>query len=241
MTDLNLANILNNINDQEKKQGLYIIATPIGNILDISIRALFILEYADIVLAEDTRVTRKLLSFYGISKRLISYHDHNAAKVTAEMIEKLQNEKISIALVSDAGTPLVSDPGYRIVKACIENNIYVTTIPGACSAVCALILSGICNNNFYFHGFLPYKTAARKKELETLKCYNTSIIIFESPYRIIRSLEDMLEVLGDIEIALAREISKKFEEVIRGPINTVLTSIKSIKGEFVIVLNNRKL
>lgn len=241
MTDLNLSNILNNINDQEKKQGLYIIATPIGNILDISIRALFILEYVDLILAEDTRVTRKLLSFYGISKKIISYHDHNAAKVTSEMILRLQNEKISVALVSDAGTPIVSDPGDRIVRACIENNIYVTTIPGACSAICALILSGICNNNFYFHGFLPYKTNSRKKELETLRCYNTSIIIFESPYRVIRSLEDILEIFGDIEIALVREITKKFEEIIRGPISSVLNSIKSIKGEFVIVLNNRKL
>lgn len=240
MTEINLSNILNNIDHQDKNNGLYIVATPIGNILDLTLRALFILENVDIIYAEDTRVTRKLLSFYGISKKIVSCNEHNAAKMSVEIVSFLSNNMHSAALVSDAGTPLVSDPGYMIVAECIKNDIYVTSLPGPCSVVNALVLSGYFSGDFYFHGFLPYKSVGRKNELFKLKNYKTLIVILESPYRICKCLEDIKNVFDNVNIAILREMTKKFEEIKRGRINDIDFSDITSKGEFVLVIDNRE-
>lgn len=239
MTDINIANVLKNIDSQDKKNGLYIIATPIGNLLDISFRALFMLTYADRIFAEDTRVTRKLLSFYGItSKELVSCNEHNSAKLSTEIVAFLSGTGRTAVLVSDAGTPLVSDPGYRVVNECIKNNIYVTSVPGPSSVVNGLVLSGLMRSTFFFYGFLPYKKVARVKELEKLKNYETVIVFLESPYRIEKMLVDVFDVFGDVSIALAREMTKKFEEVTRGKISEIIRDGILAKGEFVVILDN---
>lgn len=239
MTDINLSNILTNIDNQDKKNGLYVVATPIGNILDIGVRALFILAGVDLIFAEDTRVTKKLLSFYGISKNTISCNEHNSAKMAQKAMEMLSKGDCSIALVTDAGTPLISDPGQRIVKACLENDIYVTSIPGPCSAINAIVLSGMGGGDFYFHGFLPYKTAQRVRALEKLKDYKTKIIILESPYRIEKTLTDIEAVFEkDQVLCVAREMTKKFEEVIISPIGLLQKDKINCKGEFVVIIDN---
>lgn len=238
MTDINLANIINNIDGQDKIPGLYVVATPIGNILDIGVRALFILEMCDVLYAEDTRVTRKLLSFYGISKKIISCNEHNAARLSSEIVSLLSSKELMVVIVTDAGTPLISDPGYRVVNACVENGIYVTSVPGPCSVINALVLSGLLDGSFYFHGFLPYKSVGRVNALNSVKHIKSLIVFLESPYRIRRSLEDMFCVFGNVKVALAREMTKKFEEVVRGQLEDVLTMNFAEKGEFVVVLNN---
>lgn len=195
--------------------GLYIVATPIGNARDITLRALDILNGADVVLCEDTRVTGKLFSYHQISSSLLPYHEHNARRMRPLIMERLKNGD-SVALVSDAGTPLVSDPGYRLVEACVEEDIPLTTLPGASSVLCALVLSGLPTDRFFFQGFLPNKSGQRRNALGGLMDIPGSLVFLESAKRLAASLADMSEVLGERPVAVTRELTKLFEEVRRG-------------------------
>lgn len=219
-------------------KGLYLVSTPIGNLGDISDRAVKTLKSADIVACEDTRVTAKLFSLLGISAPLTPYHEHNADKIRPALMKRLKNGE-TVALVSDAGTPLVNDPGYRLVQDCIAENVYVTAVPGASAVLTALQLSGLPCHRFLFSGFLPVKSAARKKELKELSTVNSTLIFYEAPQRIGETLDDMLDVLGDRRIAVARELTKRFEETLRAPLSQVIANYRKNgvpKGEFVLVV-----
>jgi 16S rRNA (cytidine1402-2'-O)-methyltransferase len=220
---------------------LYIVATPIGNLGDVTFRAIETLKQADVIACEDTRHTKTLLARYNIARPLTSYFEHNKFKKTEYLISLLKQGK-DIALVSDSGTPGISDPGYRVIKEAIDNNIEVIAIPGASAAITALVLSGEPTDRFIFEGFLPPKTTARKKRLAGFRQEKRTIILYESPHRIIRCLEDMKEVYGDIKISCIREATKKFEEVRRENLSKLLTHFKKSqpKGEFVLVFNPRK-
>jgi len=194
--------------------GLYIAATPIGNARDITLRALDLLAAADVIACEDTRVTAKLLAIHGIRTSLTPYHDHNAEKARPHLIKRLKSGEI-VALVSDAGSPLVSDPGYKLVRACREEGIPVTAIPGASAVLASLTLSGLPSDRFLFTGFLPNRKNARRKTLEELKAIPATLVIMESAKRLAASLADMVHVLGGREAAVGRELTKKFEEVRR--------------------------
>ncbi len=218
---------------------LYLIATPIGNLEDITLRALRVLrEEVAIVACEDTRQTRKLLDRYEIRKRLLSCHEHNEAARTAEIVEALERGE-SVALVSDAGTPLVSDPGYRLVSAAIQKGIPVVPLPGASAVLSALAASGFPAETFKFVGFLPSKTAARRQMLEQLVREPPTIVAYESPHRILGSLSDMAELLGDRPIVLARELTKIHEEFLRGTAQEILNTLgarPSVRGEMTLVI-----
>jgi 16S rRNA (cytidine1402-2'-O)-methyltransferase len=198
-------------------RGLVLVATPIGNAADITLRALSVLAGADVVACEDTRVTGKLLTLHGLKASLTPYHEHNAAKVRPALIRRLKDGE-SVALVSDAGTPLVSDPGYRLVRACLEEGIPVTAVPGASSVLTALQLSGLPSDRFLFAGFLPPKSAARRRALAEIAAVPATLIFLESAKRLDAALADMADMLGDREAAVARELTKMFEEVRRGPL-----------------------
>ena len=220
-------------------KGLYLVATPIGNLGDISTRAMEVLNAADIIACEDTRNTQKLLTLLGIKeKKLTAYHEHNADKARPHILERLRNNSM-IALVSDAGTPLVSDPGYRLVQDCIDENIYVTAVPGASAVLTALQLSGLPCHRFLFEGFLPTKTSARQKELSLLAEIPATLIFYESPQRIDETLQDMLLVLGNRQAAVVRELTKKFEQTVRGTLTQLCDHYHKNglpKGECVIVI-----
>jgi 16S rRNA (cytidine1402-2'-O)-methyltransferase len=201
--------------ETELAPGLYLVATPIGNLGDITLRALAVLRGADRILCEDTRVTRKLLARYGISTSLGAYHDHNAEQVRPTVLAALRRGE-RVALVSDAGTPLVSDPGYKLVRAALAENLPVIAIPGPTAAVTALILSGLAPDAFLFAGFLPPRRAARRRALERWAAVEATLIFYESTPRLAESLDDMAEVLGNREAAIARELTKLHEEVRRG-------------------------
>jgi len=223
-----------------QKGVLYIVSTPIGNMEDISFRALFVLRNVDLIAAEDTRVTGNLLKHYGIKKRIISYYSKVEFSKVESILTELENEK-SVALVSDAGTPCISDPGNILVSECIEREIEIISIPGASSLIHSMILSGFPNERFYFQGFLPQKKG-REKTLNELKQEKMTLIIFESKYRIRRTLNDCLKHFGNKEISIGRELTKKFEENVRGRLKEI-NSRKNIikeKGEFVIVINNNQ-
>lgn len=218
--------------------GLYIIATPIGNLADISFRALDILKLADLILCEDTRVSGKLLSHYGIKKPLLSYNDHNASERRPEVMAALRAGQ-HVALISDAGTPLVSDPGYKLVREVLEQDIYVTAIPGASSVMAALCLSGLPSDRFLFAGFLPAKAEALKKELVELATIPATLIFFESARRLEDALAAMHAVLGNREVAVVRELTKLYEESKRGSLDDLIAYYKKNgepKGEVVIVV-----
>lgn len=219
---------------------LYIVATPIGNLEDISLRAIETLKNADLIACEDTRHTKVLLARYSITGPLTSYFEHNKIKKSQYLIGLLREGK-AIALVSDAGTPGISDPGYRIIKDAIDNDVEVVAIPGPNAAITALVLSGMPTDRFIFEGFLPNRSAARKKKLTELKDEKRTIIIYESPHRVLVTLRDMQEVLGDIRIACIREATKKFEEALRDKVSSLIEhfSHKKPRGEFVIVFNPR--
>jgi len=221
----------------ETQPGLYIVATPIGHLSDISLRALAILSQADLIACEDTRVTFKLLSLYNIKKPLLPYHDHNAEQASKKIINHIKQGQC-VALVSDAGTPLISDPGFNVVSECIKNNMYITSIPGPSAAITALTLSGLPSNRFVFLGFLPAKSAARQKELSAYKTYKETLILYEAPHRITALLEDLLSTLGDRYIVLCRELTKRFEEIHRGLISNLLNKFSDTdpKGEFVVLI-----
>ena len=216
---------------------LYIVSTPIGNLKDITLRALEVLKSVDLIACEDTRHTKILLDHYGIKKPLTSFYQHNRF-IKAEYLLGLLQEGKNIALVSDAGTPGILDPGYNLINLAIKNNIAITTIPGASAFVDALVLSGKPAHEFFFAGFLPNKTVARKNRLKELAKLKTTLVFYESCHRILSCLEDMAEVFGTKEIVVCRELTKKFEEAKRGPSQEILAALKQQKprGEFVIIL-----
>lgn len=215
---------------------LYLIPTPIGNLDDISIRCLNTLKEVDVIFSEDTRVTSLLLSHFEISKKLVSSHSYNEDVTSNKLIEYLKNGK-NVGLVSDRGTPVISDPGYKLAKAAIDNNFNVVALPGTTAFVPALIASGLNPQPFLFFGFLSNKSSKRKKELETLKDYPYTLIFYEAPHRLLETLDDMKEVLGNRKICISREISKKFEEIYRDNIENIREQVKDAKGEFVIVVD----
>ena len=213
---------------------LYLVATPIGNLADITYRAVETLKTVEVCFAEDTRVTRVLFEHYNIHTRLECYQEHNK-QTQYKAILKYLEEGISVALVSDAGMPIISDPGYYVAKEAIKAGFDVIPIPGASASLSALIVSGMTPQPFTFYGFLDSKSSKRKKELEALKEHKQTLIFYEAPHRIKEMLEDILNVFGDREIALAREITKKFEEVIRGSVSEVIEVADTLKGEMVVV------
>jgi len=215
---------------------LYIVSTPIGNLDDITLRAIKILGDVDLVAAEDTRKTKFLLGHFSIKKPLLSYYSYNETRRLPELIGHLRDGK-SIAVVTDAGTPGISDPAYLIIKHAIEHGYDVIPVPGASAVLAGLIASGLPTNRFVFEGFLPLKKG-RKTRLEELRSEQRTIIIYESPFRVVKTVEDIQSHLGDRRIAVAREITKKFEEVLRGRITEVLDELrkKPPKGEIVLVV-----
>lgn len=215
---------------------LYLVPTPIGNLEDMTFRAINILKEVEVVFSEDTRVTNLLLNHFEIKKHLISLHDHNEDIVKEKVLEYLKDGK-SVAIVTDRGTPIISDPGYKTVKYVTDNGYNVVALPGANAFVPALISSGIEPAPFLFYGFLNSKENKRKLELESLKFSKYTIIFYEAPHRIEKTMNDILEVMGDRVVSLSREISKKFESVYRGNISSLLPTLKDIKGEFVIVVS----
>lgn len=214
---------------------LYIVATPIGNLEDITLRALKILKEVDLIAAEDTRQTLKLLNYYEINKPLISYHRHNEDVKSGILIEKLKNGE-NIALVSDAGTPGICDPGEEVIKKAIEENIEVIPVPGACAMINALICSGISTKEFEFFGFLPLNKKLRKEKLNEIKNSNKTVIIYEAPHKMKSTLEDLKEILENRNIVLARELTKIHEEFIRKNIDELLNDIDKLKGEMILII-----
>ena len=214
---------------------LYVVATPIGNIKDITLRALEVLKDVDLILCEDTRRTRPLLSHYGISNELLSYNEHNERERIPRVLEVLEQGQ-NVALVSDAGTPGISDPGYRLVREARLKGFEVITVPGPSAIIAALSISGLPTDRFVFEGFLPRKKSKRLKRLEFLKKEDRTIIIYESVHRIERTLHEILEVMGDREIALCRELTKVHEEVKFGMLSKIIEEGFTLKGEFVIVI-----
>ncbi len=215
---------------------LYIISTPIGNLSDISSRALEILSSVNLIAAEDTRVSRKLLNHYKIKNKLISYNDFNENFKAKSLLGLLKNDK-NIAVISDAGTPCISDPGYRIVNMALINNIKVISIPGATSLIAALSISGLPSDKFFFEGFLPKKKGLNKR-MKILSKLDATIIIFESPKRVVKTLNKILDFMGDRVVSLCKEITKIHETTYFGRISEVLDKISqnTIKGEFIIMV-----
>lgn len=219
---------------------LYIVATAIGNLEDISFRAIKTLKSVTLIAAEDTRRTKILLNHYSISTPITSYFQYNEKK-KGEYILSLLKEGKNIALVSDAGTPGINDPGYSIIKLAIENDIGIVPIPGACAFITALVISGFPTDKFVFEGFLPRKSTARRNRLFELAKEHRTVVFYESPHRIVKTLQDMLDVLGDIDISISRELTKKFEQTLRAKISRILKHFLAAKprGEFVVAFNLR--
>lgn len=218
--------------------GLYLVATPIGNLRDVTLRALDLLAAADLVACEDTRVSAKLLAHFGLSAPLAAYHEHNAERMRPKLIERLKAGAV-VALISDAGTPLVSDPGWKLVRAALAEGIRVSALPGPSAALAGLLLSGLPSDRFFFAGFLPPKTVARKKSLAALGTVPATLIFFETAPRLAASLGDMAEVLGDRPAAVARELTKLYEEVRREPLAALAAHYRAAgppKGEIVILV-----
>ena len=214
---------------------LYLVATPIGNLEDITLRALKILKEVDLIAAEDTRNTLKLLNHFGISKPLISYHRHNEEIKCDNLITKLQDGE-NIAIVSDAGTPGISDPGEIIVKKAIENNIKIIPIPGACAAINALICSGLDTRQFTFLGFLPLNKKLRKEKLEEIKNKKDTVILYEAPHKLKNTLQDLKNILDNRQVVLARELTKIHEDFIYGTIDEIIEKADNLKGEMIILI-----
>ena len=218
---------------------LYLIPTPIGNLEDITLRSISILKQVEVIFCEDTRVTSLLLNHLNIKKKLISSHNFNEANNENKLLEYL-NHGVDVGLVTDRGTPIISDPGYELVKVAIENNYNVVGLPGPTAFVPALITSGISPQPFLFYGFLNNKESKAKKELEELKKEKATIILYESPHRLKNTIKNMLNILGNRNISISREISKKFEEIYRGKISEIIFQIEEPKGEFVLVVEGNK-
>ncbi|WP_053216967.1 16S rRNA (cytidine(1402)-2'-O)-methyltransferase [Virgibacillus senegalensis] len=216
---------------------LSLVPTPIGNLDDITLRALQTLKTADYIAAEDTRNTKKLMNHFSIDKPLISYHEHNKQAREAELLEKLQDGK-DIALVSDAGMPAISDPGFEMVQAALEQELPVVVLPGANAAICALVGSGLSPREFYFYGFLPRKKKEREAVLIELKNIRATLLFYESPHRLKETLKSICDQFGNRRVSLARELTKRYEEYVRGSAEEVLqwAEEQQIKGEFCIVV-----
>lgn len=224
--------------DDEGDAGtLYLCATPIGNLEDVTLRVLSTLKTVAVVAAEDTRRTRRLFSAYDIHTRMVSYREENRERVGASLVERLEGGE-DVALVSDAGMPGISDPGQHLVALCVERGIRVEALPGASAALAALVVSGLPTGRFAFEGFLPRKAGARKRALEALAADERTIIFYESPARVEETLRDMADVLGERRIALARELTKRFEQVLRGTVGEVVARLEETpaRGEIVIVV-----
>lgn len=224
------------------KSGLYIVSTPIGNLDDITLRALHTLKSSDIILCEDTRHSRKLLSHYSIKKTLWSYNDHSTESIRNKIVQEITAGK-AIALISDAGTPLISDPGYKLVEYAHQHNLFVTACPGACSPINALTISGAPTNNFLFLGFLPIQNKERKQTLKNAKCSKASSIIFSTPRKLEADLLDIKNELGNIKIHITRELTKIFEQRLSDNINNLLYYHKQtpLKGEIILILPPQEL
>lgn len=218
---------------------LYLVPTPIGNLEDMTYRSINILSTVEVIFSEDTRVTLQLLNHFDIKKKLIALHDHNEDIEKEKVLEYLKNGK-SVAIVTDRGTPIISDPGYKTVKYVADNGYNVVGLPGANAFVPALITSGIEPSPFMFYGFLNSKDSKRKAELDKLKFFKYTIIFYEAPHRIKKTMEEILEIFGDRQVSLSREISKRFESIYRGNISDLLPTLDNIKGEFVIVVSPYK-
>ena len=217
--------------------GLYIVATPIGNLRDITLRALDILTSADLVLAEDTRRARILLGAYNVKASVSAYHDHNVAKKLPGVIKNISEGK-SVALISDAGTPLVNDPGYKLARSCLAEGFQVFAAPGASAVLAGLVSSGLSPVRFMFAGFLPPKSAARQTALREVEAVPGTLIYFETAKRIKACLTDMLAVLGDRQTAIARELTKKYEEILRGSTSELIERVSAtpLRGEIVVII-----
>lgn len=224
--------------EQKKTGTLYVVATPIGNLEDITFRAVRVLKEADLIACEDTRHTAKLLNHYGIDKPTISYHEHNEASRAEELVAKLE-QGLNVAQVSDAGMPGISDPGYRVIKLAIEHGVQVVPIPGASALISALAAGGLPTDNFQFLGFLPAKSGQRRTLLETLRGSEQTTAVYEAPHRIAETMKDIVEILGaDRPIVLARELTKVHEEFIRGSAEQILARIQEheLKGEITLLI-----
>jgi 16S rRNA (cytidine1402-2'-O)-methyltransferase len=215
---------------------LHLVATPIGNLDDITLRAIETLKAVDLIACEDTRQTAKLLHRHAIRKPLVSVHEHNERPRTAGLLEQLRGGR-SVALVCDGGTPLISDPGWWLVRRALEEGLPVTWVPGPAALIGGLVLSGLPTDRFVFEGFLPAKAGARRRRLEALKGETRTVILYESPHRLLRTLCDLHDILGDIPVACARELTKKFEEVRRGHAGELIAHFEHHppRGEFVLV------
>ena len=224
---------------EEKKGKLFLVATPIGNLEDITLRAINVLKDVDLIAAEDTRHTLKLLNHLNLANPLISYHRHNEDIKTDKLMDKLLEGK-NIALVSDAGTPGICDPGEAIVKTCVEKGIDVIPIPGACAMINALVASGIDTKEFTFLGFLPLNKKLRKEKLHKIQTSQETIILYEAPHKLMSTLNDLEMVLGDRRVVLARELTKIYEQFIRGTIEEVIKKAPNLKGEMVLIIQGNK-
>ena len=220
---------------------LYLVSTPIGNLEDITLRALRILEEVDLIAAEDTRQTRRLLTHYDIHTPLTSYFEGNQQTKCDKLIARMKTGE-TIALVSDAGTPIISDPGYPLLRGCIDAGILIVPIPGASAVIAAASVSGLPLHNFAFEGFLSPKSGKRKRQLSGLTDEARTLIFFESPHRVCRFFEDVLAVMGDREIVVTRELTKRFEEIFRGNVNEALERFRDTepRGEFTIIIAGKK-
>lgn len=221
--------------------GLYIVSTPIGNLADITLRALDVLKKVDLIACEDTRHTGILLAHYNIKNKLTSYYEFNKKERTPEIINLLKQGQ-SIALVSDAGTPGISDPGFYLIREAIKETLAVIPIPGPSALLSALVVSGLPSDRFVFEGFLPKRDGRKRKKLEELKDEFRTMIFYDSPHRVLYSLQDILEILGDRPMVLVRELTKKFETIMRGSISDIIKEIenKKLKGEIVLVIGGKK-
>jgi 16S rRNA (cytidine1402-2'-O)-methyltransferase len=221
------------------RPALYLVATPIGNLEDITLRAVRVLKEADVIACEDTRQTQKLLNHYGITTRTVSYHEHNEMTRAAELVKDLQ-EGTSVALVTDAGMPGISDPGFRLISLAIRHHVPVVPIPGASAFLAALVASGLPTDSFRFSGFLPAKRGERRAALEAVKTSPRTQVFYEAPHRVVETLTDVVDVLGDVRhVVVAREVTKLHEEFLRGRAGEVLETLKSrdgVKGEITLLI-----
>lgn len=223
-------------NSYDNSPSVYMVPTPIGNLDDMTFRSIEVLKMVDVIFSEDTRITLQLLNHFDIKKKLIALHEHNEDVVKNEVLEFLKEGK-NVALVTDRGTPIISDPGYKTVKFLKDNGYNVICLPGACAFVPALVMSSISSVHFTFYGFLSSKESQMRNELELLKNNEYTLVFYEAPHRIIHTLEVMLEILGDRYISISREISKLHESVFVGKISEALSNTENFKGEFVIVVS----
>ncbi len=227
------------MNDAKSAPALYLVATPIGNLEDITLRALRVLKEVDVIACEDTRQTQKLLNHYNIATRTASYHEHNEMTKSAELVKEMQ-EGASVALVTDAGMPGISDPGYRLITLAIRHHVPVVPVPGASAFLAALVASGLPTDSFRFSGFLPAKRGERRTALESVKNSLRTLVFYEAPHRIVESLEDVVEVLGGSRhVVVAREVTKIHEEFLRGRANEVLDTLRAreaVKGEITLLI-----